>query len=150
MNPGDLSLQPGPELDAFLRKLFSTSGLVELALLAACLGGAWLAVRLWRGAAARPGSIWFGERIVDGVLFPVLALAAALAVRWAIRDAVPVAVFRLAVPILLSLVIIRVGVRVLHVAFPTSALVRALERTLPSVSAKLAAAAFAHEARASR
>jgi small-conductance mechanosensitive channel len=130
MNVGDLSLRPGPELDAFLAKLFSASALAELALLAACLGGAWLAVRLIRGAAARPGSIWFGDRIVDGVLFPVLALGAALLVRWLIRDAVPVTVFRLAVPILSSLVIIRVGVRVLHVAFPTSALVRALERTL--------------------
>ncbi|MCI1190971.1 mechanosensitive ion channel [Calidifontimicrobium sp. SYSU G02091] len=130
MNVGELSLRPGPELDAFVAKLFSASALAELALLAACLGGAWLAVRLIRGATARPGSIWFGDRIVDGVLFPVLALGAALLVRWLIRDAVPVAVFRLAVPILSSLVIIRVGVRVLHVAFPTSALVRALERTL--------------------
>jgi len=130
MNLGGLSLRPGPELDAFLAKLFSASALAELGLLAVCLGGAWLAVRLIRGRAARPGSIWFGDRIVDGVLFPVLALAAALLVRWLIRDAVPVAVFRLAVPILASLVIIRVGVRVLHVAFPTSALVRALERTL--------------------
>ncbi len=130
MNLGDLSLRPGPELDVFLVKLFSATALAELALLAVCLGGAWLAVRLVRGGASRPGSIWFGERIVDGVLFPVLALGAALLVRWLIRDAVPVAVFRLAVPILSSLVIIRVGVRVLHVAFPTSALVRALERTL--------------------
>ncbi|WP_119353800.1 mechanosensitive ion channel family protein [Azohydromonas sediminis] len=130
MNVGELSLRPGPELEAFVAKLFSASALAELALLAACLGGAWLAVRLIRGAAARPGSIWFGDRIVDGVLFPVLALGAALLVRWLIRDAVPVTVFRLAVPILSSLVIIRVGVRVLHVAFPTSALVRALERTL--------------------
>ncbi|WP_119293080.1 mechanosensitive ion channel family protein [Azohydromonas sediminis] len=130
MNVGELSLRPGPELEAFVAKLFSASALAELALLAACLGGAWLVVRLIRGAAARPGSIWFGDRIVDGVLFPVLALGAALLVRWLIRDAVPVTVFRLAVPILSSLVIIRVGVRVLHVAFPTSALVRALERTL--------------------
>jgi small-conductance mechanosensitive channel len=130
MNLGVLSLRPGPELDAFLAKLFSASALTELALLAACLGGAWLAVRLVRGGASRPGSIWFGESIVDGVLFPLFALGAALLVRWLIRDAVPVAVFRLAVPILSSLVIIRVGVRVLHVAFPTSALVRAFERTL--------------------
>jgi small-conductance mechanosensitive channel len=39
-------------------------------------------------------------------------------------------VFQLAVPVLISLVLIRVTVRVLHVAFPESALVKALQRTL--------------------
>ena len=51
-------------------------------MLAACLALAWLVVRLLRGHTPRPTSVWFGERIVDGVLFPVLALAFALLARW--------------------------------------------------------------------
>ena len=42
----------------------------------------------------------------------------------------PLAVFRLAIPVLLSLVAIRLSVRVLRLAFPASALVRAVERTI--------------------
>jgi small-conductance mechanosensitive channel len=64
------------------------------------------------------------------VLFPTLALALAVAAGFALLRFMPLAVFRIGVPILTSLVIIRVGVRVLHVAFPASAVVRVLERTL--------------------
>ena len=125
-----MPLKPGAEIDALLAELSGGSVLGELALLALCLGAAAVTVRLLRGAEPRPGSVWFGERIVDGVLFPVLALGAALLVRWLVRDTLPVAVLRLAVPVLGSLAIIRVGVRVLRAAFPVSTLVRALERTL--------------------
>ena len=125
-----MPLKPGAEIDALLAELSGGSVLGELALLALCLGAAAVTVRLLRGAEPRPGSVWFGERIVDGVLFPVLALGAALLVRWLVRDTLPVAVLRLAVPVLGSLAIIRVGVRVLRAAFPASTLVRALERTL--------------------
>ncbi|HET9645127.1 MAG TPA: mechanosensitive ion channel domain-containing protein, partial [Burkholderiaceae bacterium] len=68
---------------------------------------------------------------IDGVLFPVFALAAASAASLALPMlGLKGPVFRLAVPILASLLVIRVGVRVLRVAFPASTLVRALERTL--------------------
>ena len=64
-------------LDELLSSLTQPSALIELAVLVGCLVarlGAWCA---WCAAATQPeGSIWFGERIVDGVLFPVLALAA--------------------------------------------------------------------------
>ncbi len=125
-----MPLKPGAEIDALLAKLSGGSVLGELALLALCLGAAAVTVRLLRGAEPRPGSVWFGERLVDGVLFPVLALGAALLARWLVRDSLPVAVLHLAVPVLGSLAIIRVGVRVLRAAFPVSTLVRALERTL--------------------
>ncbi|MFP5399052.1 MAG: mechanosensitive ion channel family protein [Gammaproteobacteria bacterium] len=125
-----MQLKLGAELDALLAEWSGSSVAGELALLALCLGAAAAAVRLLRGAEPRPGSVWFGERSVDGVLFPVLALGAALLVRWLVRDTLPATVLHLAVPVLGSLVIIRVGVRVLRAAFPVSALVRALERTL--------------------
>jgi small-conductance mechanosensitive channel len=118
-------------LASLLAALLTSSALIEAAVLAACLLLAFGGVRLMRGPLPRPGSIWFGERIVDGVLFPVLALGLA----WAAQQGlvfwhVPIAVFKLALPVLVSLLVIRLGVRVLRVAFPHSRFVRVLERTL--------------------
>lgn len=124
---------PAEELGALLASLSRPSALVELVVLAACLGAAWLAVRSLRGNVVRPPSVWFGERIVDGVLFPVLALALAVGARWLLARSQllqVVAVFQIAVPILASLVMIRVAVRVLRVAFPQSQTVRVIERTV--------------------
>lgn len=109
-------------------ELTRPSALAELAVLAACLGLAWLLVRLLRRETS--AGILFGEHGFDGVLFPVVTLALALLARWVLRNQLPMVVFQLAVPILASLVIIRSTVRVLHVAFPSSRLVRALERSV--------------------
>jgi small-conductance mechanosensitive channel len=108
--------------------LTRTSALAELAVVAACLLIAWGVVRLARRHA--PGSIWFGEVGVDGVLFPLLALGLVVAARYGLALLMPVAVLRLAVAILASLAVIRTMARVLRVAFPNSTVVRALERTL--------------------
>ena len=124
---------PAEDLAAWLAALTRPSVLIEIAVLAACLAAAWLAVRLARSAldpAQHRNSVWFGERIVDGVLFPVAALLLALAARWTLKAAQPIALFHLAVPILASLVAIRITVRVLRVAFPSSQAVRVIERTL--------------------
>jgi small-conductance mechanosensitive channel len=118
------------KLGELIAALARPSALVELAVLGGCLLLAWGVVRVMSGRTRNPRSIWFGERLVDGVLFPVLALGLALLARWALSRVLDVAVFRLAVPVLLSLVIIRVGVRVLRVAFPASRVVRIVERTL--------------------
>jgi small-conductance mechanosensitive channel len=121
------------DFGAMLAGLHGPSAAIELFVLAACVLVAWGVVRLMRGGAEGPSSIWFGRRIYDGVLFPVVALALAVAARWLLGrsgwvDAV--AVMRIAVPILASLLMIRVAVRVLRVAFPTSHVVRVIERTL--------------------
>jgi small-conductance mechanosensitive channel len=121
---------PAEDLSALLDSLARPSALIEFAVLAACLAAAWLLVRLARGGTARPASVWFGARIVDGVLFPVLALSLAVAARWLLAKSQAVAVFQIAVPILASLVIIRVAVRVMRVAFPASQVVRVIERTV--------------------
>jgi small-conductance mechanosensitive channel len=124
---------PAEDFDAWLAALTRPSVLIEMAVLAACIGLAWLMVRVARASLdpqRRPNSVWFGARIVDGVLFPVAALLCALAARWALQASLPVALLHIAVPILASLVVIRIAVRVLHVAFPTSHAVRVLERTL--------------------
>ena len=99
-------------------------------MLAGCLLASWVIVRLLRGRVAAAGSIWFGDRIVDGVLFPVLALALAFGARLLVSATLPIAVFKLAIPILLSLVVIRLSVRVLRVTFPHAHAVRVIERTV--------------------
>jgi small-conductance mechanosensitive channel len=80
------------------------------------------------------GSIWFGERIGDGALFPVLALLLVLLARWLLQtwwqEATPPAVFRLVLPVLMSLAVIRLTVRVLGLTFPDSPLMRAVERSI--------------------
>jgi small-conductance mechanosensitive channel len=123
------------DLTQLLHALVRPSALIELALFAGCLALAWVLVRLWRGPQVRADSVWFGQTVVDGVLFPVMALLLALLARWALSAelwaaAVPLAVFKLVVPVLLSLVVIRVTVRVLHNAFPQSKLVRVVERSV--------------------
>jgi len=119
------------ELRELADSLFQPTALTELALIGACLVIAWTAVRLLRGTQAKPASILFGRRIIDGVLFPILALVLAFIARGMLPSlGVPMAVFKLAIPVLTSLVVIRLTVRVLTAAFPTSRAMRAIERTV--------------------
>ena len=126
-------MTPAPnsqELNDLLASLLAPTALAELAVLAGCLLLSFGIVRLLRGAQAHPKSVWFGRRIVDGVLFPVLALALAYAARIALMSSVKLAVFKLAIPILLSLVLIRLSVRVLGATFPSAGWVRIVERSV--------------------
>jgi small-conductance mechanosensitive channel len=121
-------MQMSDELEQWLAGLLRPTVLLEAAALAVCVALAWAVLRATRKAA--PGSIWFGERVFDGVLFPLLALALAMLARWLLQGQLPIALLRLAVPVLASLAVIRLVARVLHVAFPQSSLVRVLERTV--------------------
>jgi len=118
------------ELGDLLGALTQRGALIELTAITACLVLAWGVVRGLRGTVVPKGSIWFGRRIFDGVLFPVLALALSYGAGVALAGSVKPAVFKLAVPILLSLVVIRLSGRVLSATFPQSARVRAFERTI--------------------
>jgi small-conductance mechanosensitive channel len=110
---------------------FSRPGVVaEIAILIGCLLAAWIVVRLIRGRSRPVGSVWFGNRIVDGVLFPVLALVFAYAARIGLAGVVKPAVFKVAIPILLSLVVIRLSARVLRRTFPGVRWVRIVERSI--------------------
>jgi small-conductance mechanosensitive channel len=120
----------GSSLSALLAGLFTVEALWEFGVLGACLLLAAASVRLLRGPEPRPASLWFGGKIVDGVLFPALALGFALLARWILKGWLPIAVFQLAVPVLTSLLVIRIGVRVLDATFPHSPAVKAVERTL--------------------
>ena len=118
------------DLNDLLGSLAQPGALVELAVLAGCLTLAWAIVRLVRGEHAPADSIWFGKRIVDGVLFPVLALALAFGAKLVVHATVKAAVFQLAVPMLMSLLVIRLSVRVLGVTFPDARWVRTIERSI--------------------
>ncbi|MES1164095.1 MAG: mechanosensitive ion channel protein, partial [Rhizobacter sp.] len=101
------------DLNELLGSLTQPGALTELAVLAGCLTLAWGIVRLVRGSVSPEGPIWFGKRIFDGVLFPMIALALAFAAKLVLHATVKAAVFKLAVPMLISLLVIRLSVRVL-------------------------------------
>jgi small-conductance mechanosensitive channel len=118
------------ELMQLWHQLQQPTALLELAVFGGCLLLAWLMVRVWAGRQVPHGSVWFGHRIYDGVLFPLLALVLALIARRVLLNDVPLAVFRLVLPILVSLAIIRLTVKVLRAAFPDSSAVQVIERTV--------------------
>ncbi len=102
---------------------------IEVAVLVGCVALAWIVCR-WFGRDQPKDSIWFGERLWDGLLFPLLALLFCDLARRGAASFLPVVVLRIAVPVFLSLVAIRLFARVLRAVFPTSALVRLAERTI--------------------
>ena len=123
-----IDIPTAAELGRLVDALQRPTVLTEALAVGLCLLLAWAGVRLLRGRDPQPGSIWFGNGVVDGVLFPVSALLLALLARWALQGLLPLALFKLMVPVLMSLVVIRLTVRVLHRAFPESGFMRAVER----------------------
>ncbi len=121
-------------LDDWWRALSQPSALAELAALLVCGLMAWLVVRLLsRGLERqhREASILLGRHQVDGVLFPLLLLTFAYAAKFILQmQAVPMAVFRVAIPVLLALVMMRLGVKVLQATFKNAPWVRVLERSI--------------------
>jgi small-conductance mechanosensitive channel len=119
------------ELSHLLHALSRPTALVEIAVFVGCLLMAWLLVRvLLRSLRNSESSILLGQHGVDGVLFPLLALLLALLARWALQGSMPLAVFKLTVPVLLSLLAIRLTVQVLRRAFPKSQAMRVIERSV--------------------
>jgi len=118
------------DFERLLEALLLPTALIELAVFGACLVLAWVLVRLVRGARRPAASVWFGARVVDGLLFPLFALGLALLARALLLADLPPAVFRLIVPILLSLAVIRLVVHVLHRAFPNSPLMQTVGRSV--------------------
>jgi small-conductance mechanosensitive channel len=118
-------------LDGWFAALTQPSALTELATLLACALLAWLVARvLSRMRRVKDdASILFGRRIVDGVLFPLLLLSFAYVMQAFLARLFPLALFRVAIPVLLALAVIRLSVKVLQVAYKDAPVVRALERT---------------------
>ena len=118
------------ELEELFTELFRPGAVAEIGILAGCLAIAWIVVRLIRGRDRPVQSVWFGNQIFDGVLFPLLALALAYAARIALAGTIKPAVFTVAIPVLMSLALIRLSVRVLGRAFPGVGWVRVVERSI--------------------
>jgi small-conductance mechanosensitive channel len=120
------------DLEGWLAALARPAALMELGVLLLCVGLAWAMAALLRRSlgSSNSASITFGKRIVDGVLFPALLLCLAYAAQSLLSHWVPLAVYKLAIPVLTSLLVIRFGVKVLQAAFKDAPLVRMLERSI--------------------
>ena len=123
---------PAPAaLSDLLAALSRPTALTELAVAAAMLLCAWALVRAVGRQHLHATSVWFGDHVIDGVLFPLLALVLAVVARHVLQALdVPLAVFRVVVPVLVSLALVRLTARVLTAAFPNHRWVVAVERSL--------------------
>ena len=128
--------QPIDDLEGWLAAFAQPTVLIEIAVLAACVLLSWGLVMLLRRSlgAHDERSILFGNRAVDGVLFPLVLLCLGYSALAVLGNFVPVAVFKLAIPVLVALVVIRVGVKVLRVAFKDARWARSLEHTISWVA----------------
>lgn len=124
------------DLDSWFTALAQPASLMELGALLGCGLLAWLMTSLLAPAkgARDPSSIMFGRRILDGVLFPLLLLCLAYVARALLAGWVSLAVFKIAIPVLISLFVIRFGVKILQAAFTEAPLVRLLERSISWVA----------------
>ncbi|WP_332823655.1 mechanosensitive ion channel family protein [Ramlibacter sp.] len=114
-------------LDLLLRDASRGALAWEVAVLSGCLAVAW-GVCWLLGRRAPADSIWFGRGTIDGVLFPMLALGLTYSARVGLGAFREVPLLRIAVPVLIALVGIRLLARVFTVVFPRSAFARVMER----------------------
>ena len=103
--------------------------LKELALLALALLLAWL-ISYQLSRFASQTSVLFGRGVVDGVLFPMAALALAYVAQVVFLKHQTPLLFKLAIPVLLSLALIRLCARVLMAVFPVSPMAQLTERLI--------------------
>ena len=104
---------------------------LELSLIAGCVISSWLLAWMVRSAAPRASlTILLGQRLIDGVLFPLALMAFSFLVRAVFQQQVDVMLMDIWVPVCVSLAAIRLGVKVLQVTFKQSDWVRPIERTL--------------------
>ncbi|WP_051603292.1 mechanosensitive ion channel family protein [Simplicispira psychrophila] len=120
------------DLKSSLHALLQAGVLIEIAVLLGCVGLAWGLSTLLRRAMRRvsPDSILFGHKVFDGALFPLLLLGLTLVARAVLQPLMALALFKLILPVLLSLSLIRVGAKVLQAAFPVAHAVRVIEHSL--------------------
>ena len=128
--------KPIDDFEAWLAMFTQPTVLVELLVLVLSVALAWGLVAALRRTLGmhEERSIWFGKRVIDGVLFPLALLCLGYLSLELLSNFVPVAVFRITIPVLMSLVVIRVGVKVLQASFTQSRWVKPLEQTISWVA----------------
>ena len=116
---------------AWLDSLAQPDSLVVLAVFAASVALSWVIV-WWVRRVFRESnlSVLLGNKLIDGVLFPALLWGLTYGARAWLTQEHPIALFDILLPVCTSLALIRLGVKVLQVAFGQASFVRALERTI--------------------
>lgn len=129
---GSTSSKPIDDLSDWVAVLTTSQSLIEMGVLGLCVLLALTLMWLTRRSMVQLNekSILFGQRLVDGVLFPLMLLCLVYLAHVVLARSMAVHVLPLAVPVLVSLVIIRVGAKVLQAAFKQSLWVHFLERTI--------------------
>ena len=115
------------DLDSLVRYLGHPGLPLEIGVLAGCLALAF-AICWLIGRRQPPESVWFGRAIVDGLLFPLLALVFTYSATLVLASSQRVLLLKVALPVLISLAGIRFLARVFTVVFPRSGLARLVER----------------------
>lgn len=116
-------------LNEFWRELHDPAMLWELLALAVCIGVAFaLRWRLRHRTGHSVGLLHAGELGLRRVMFPLTALLLVLLARAVLRPYIPVALFNLAVPLFLSLALVRAVVFSLRYAFPNAQWIKTSER----------------------
>jgi small-conductance mechanosensitive channel len=136
MTATSVASRPPPPIDdlgLWLDSFMHPTVLIELAALVTCVLIAWgLSALLRRALGLRDErrSVLFGRRLFDGLLFPLLLLTLGYLARALLLKFLPVATFKVVIPVLIALVVIRLGVKVLQLAFASAPWVRVVERSI--------------------
>ena len=116
---------------AWLAALVRAESLQVLTAFAVCVLFSWVIVwGIRKLFAVQDLSVLLGKRLIDGVLFPTFLLGLTFVARTLMTDAQPAPMFGILLPVCISLAVIRLGVKVLQVAFNEAPFVRVLERTI--------------------
>jgi len=114
-----------------LASLARPESMLAMTAFAVCLALAWgvaWAVRHLSGGSNL--AILLGRKLYDGVLFPAVLLGLVFVARTVLTQSQPIVLFQILLPVCISLLVIRFGVKVLQVAFAQAPFVRVLERTI--------------------
>ncbi len=115
------------EIEKLVRDLGHPGVPLEVAVLLGCLAAAFGVC--WLTGRRQPAeSVWFGRAVVDGLLFPLLALVFTYSATLALAPSHQVTLLKVALPVLVSLAGIRFLARVFTVVFPNSSGARSVER----------------------
>ncbi|MEZ5619509.1 MAG: mechanosensitive ion channel [Rhodocyclaceae bacterium] len=124
----------GHLLNALWGDLQQPEVLWQVATLAVCLGLAWLAARALRRDSSASESAWrVGQRGLNRLLFPLVALGLVLLARVVLRQWHHVNLLSVAVPLLISFAVIRAVMFTLRQAFAPSGWLATFERMLTLV-----------------
>ncbi len=121
------------DLDAWRLAFTSSNGLLQLGLLAAAAGIAWLLGRALRAKLPgdlQPGLVKIGAGSAHRLILPMVFLALAWAGRYGLAKSQPVPILNVAIPLISAFAIIRLSLYLLRHIVPESAALKASERMI--------------------